>query len=178
MIESYRMRRWLLFMVSVLISAGCSSFNMDWNPFYKPADIAQPVIEKPQEEIVEIANPYVDSGRIIHADKLSQGGNLLIIPFRAGPGVESNTRLDELSLKMIQGIAAELKDYRPYFQILTDQGKEEPDVILKGFFTEVGQDAGLMGWIPGKNPLESIRWQVNAAVFCSVYTDASAGVGQ
>ena len=93
----------------------------------------------------------MDSGRIIDKDVLKKGGTLLIQPFRAGPEVEENERLDELGLKLIQGVADTLKDYRPYFKIITDEGQETADVVLKGYFMDVGSISRLRSWLPGKH---------------------------
>ena len=129
--------------------------NPDWIPFYKPPDIAQPVEPAAQEiEVIEVDTRYVDEGRIVDADRLNQGGNLLIVPFLAGPGVESNERLDELSLRMVQGIVSELEGNRPYFNILTNESKEQADFVLRGFFIDVGSMSKLKSWLPGINEKE------------------------
>ena len=92
------------------------------------------------------------SGKILNKERLSQGGNLLLQPFQAGPNVEANPQLDKISFRIMKGVSDSLKGNRPYFNILLDDEKtvQEADLVLQGYITEMHKTSAINGLF-GKN---------------------------
>ena len=92
------------------------------------------------------------SGKILNKERLSQGGNLLLQPFQAGPKVEANSQLDKISFRIMKGVSDSLKGNRPYFNILLDDERtvQEADLVLQGYITEMHKTSALSGFL-GKN---------------------------
>lgn len=70
--------------------------------------------------------------RVFQKDKLIKGGNLLIVPFSAGEGVEASDELDHVSLMIVKGIADTLGDQGRSFKILTEENAQSADFVIKG----------------------------------------------
>jgi len=91
----------------------------------------------PKREIPEETSKYVQIGRIIDAERLNQGGTLVIVPFKAGVGVEANSTLDKIVLKIVKGISDQLKDNKPYFEILLADDVNDAEFVIEGRVTGV-----------------------------------------
>ncbi len=76
--------------------------------------------------------------RTINAKRLKLGGKILLIPFKAGPGVEATSELDEIALRVNKGMADTFKNnpHGDIFKVLDPQSKEQSDLKIKGFFTQ------------------------------------------
>ena len=107
-------------------------------------------VEKPK--VSEIQG-FADTNKIIDPQKIKQGGGLLIIPFKAGEGVEANEELNKVALMMVKGIAEELSLNSSPFKILTAENADSADLMIKGHVMKMGQTRGPKKWIPGQNAI-------------------------
>ncbi|MCC6758170.1 MAG: hypothetical protein IT395_00905 [Candidatus Omnitrophica bacterium] len=104
---------------------------------------------KPSAPIQAIA-PLKDA-RIFKPEQLAKGGNLLVVPFSAGAGVEASDELDRLSLLIVKGIADVLAEHGQQFKLLAAQDAQSADMVIKGRIIEVVEKTGLSKpW--GKKP--------------------------
>jgi hypothetical protein len=91
----------------------------------------------PTRKIIEPAPVLsVSSGEILQKKRLTQGGNVLIVPFSAGENVAETNDLERTSLKIVRGIADVLKEGAPALKILTADNAADADFILKGYVTK------------------------------------------
>lgn len=93
---------------------------------------------------------FTDTNRIIDQERLKMGGHLLIIPFKAGEGVEANDELDKIALMMVKGIAEELTSSNAPFSIMNSGNFNDSDLVIKGHVVKIDQTKGLKKLIPGK----------------------------
>lgn len=92
----------------------------------------------------------VDDAKVLDAAALKRGGNLLIIPFRPGPGVEANDKVEKVSLMALKGIVESLGETKTPFRILTSENAENTDIVLKGHITALGESRGVKKWVAGQ----------------------------
>ena len=121
---------------------GCSGLRVPgWVPF---TGKAKPV--EPQPVPVVAAAPLpVTSGRIISPDRLTDGGTVLLVPFRAGERVVSSQELDKIAFRLMQGISDPLRDNRPYFDIVINSDVDaDPDFLIDGYFTKKRESADML----------------------------------
>lgn len=77
----------------------------------------------------------VYSGRILNAPKDLQAAKVLIVPFRAGEGVESTEELDKVTLMIVKGIAEAFETGGLSIEILSDKNQDEAQFIVQGHVT-------------------------------------------
>lgn len=94
-----------------------------------------------------VTRSFVKTGKIIDAERLKRGGKLLIVPFKAGVDVEANEQSDKIALMIVKGIADELKEHGPSFQILGSDNAQKADFIMTGYVTTVAEPSRLARWI-------------------------------
>ena len=70
--------------------------------------------------------------RVFQKEKLAKGGNILVVPFSAGEGVEASDALDHVSLMIVKGIAETLGPAGKPFKILVEQDAQSADFVVKG----------------------------------------------
>ncbi|HOW36134.1 MAG TPA: hypothetical protein PL155_06955 [Candidatus Omnitrophota bacterium] len=92
----------------------------------------------------------VDEARVLDTAAFKSGGNLLIVPFRPGPGVEANDKMEKISLMAFKGIMETLGKARTPFRILTNEDAENTDLVLKGHVTALGESRGVTKWVAGQ----------------------------
>ncbi len=123
----------------LLIFVAICTFNLSGCAFF--------LKNKPKE----IADSLTDTinGTIIHDKILSQGGKLLVLPFRAGPGVEANEELDKIALMMIRGLLDVFKAHNDQakLKIIFSENKADADFILDGFITKISKPSKWKRWI-------------------------------
>src|SRR3989344_230060 len=90
---------------------------------------------------------------VIDIDRLKRGGNLLIVPFRAGAGVAATADLDRTALSIVQGLADTLQNSSASFKILTDENADQAELILKGHIIKMEESKGIKKWMGGKKYL-------------------------
>ena len=96
---------------------------------------------------------FVKTGIIVDAERIKKGGNLLIIPFKAGENVELNDQIDKAALRIVKGISESLIDGDSNFKILLAHNADEADIIIKGFITEFGTVPKWKKWGPFKKKI-------------------------
>ena len=96
---------------------------------------------KPVEQPRIVAR--VNSGKILNDKRLKEGGNIVILPFKAGAGVEATDELDKLSLMIVKGIADTLTNQSNNFNILVSENANKADLILEGHITSLRQPSKL-----------------------------------
>jgi len=104
-----------------------------------------------KENILRPQNTAVNA--VIDLERLKQGGNLLIAPFRAGVNVVSTAELDKVALSIIQGLADTLQNSPVSFKILTEKNVDEAQLLLKGHVTKMEESRGIKKWMGGKKYL-------------------------
>lgn len=135
----------LLFITSFIGCAGCSWLG-----------------HKPAVSLEEETNPYLSSGKIINKDLLKKGGKLVVIPFKAGPGVEENDQLDKIALMIVKGIADELGSSGS-LEVVTGDKAKDADFILEGHVTSLGRTAKLKRWTTFQDKTElAVKGRISA----------------
>jgi len=142
--------RFLLIIVIALSVTGCANINI---PFFgKPAAESAETKDSSfnDREALE-PNQFVEKGKIVNAQKLKQGKNIVIIPFKAGVGVEASDDMDKIALMIVKGIY-DAFDYdktgkHAHFNILTAEDIQKPDLVVKGHITEVVKRSKFKRWI-------------------------------
>lgn len=124
-----------------VILTGCGGLKVpSWVPF---TGNERPPESKPAPPVV-VKLPVKD-GRMIAPDKLTGGGKVLLVPFRAGEQVIASQELDKIAFRMIQGIAIPLRDNRPYFEIVINSEEgSDPDFMIDGYFTRKRESADIL----------------------------------
>ena len=93
----------------------------------------------------------IDFGRIIEKDILRKGGNIIFIPFSAGPGIEANDEQDKIALMIVDGFADVIEDGKTKLKIVTQV--EKADFIIEGYITERAQPGKMKRWMPGNDSI-------------------------
>jgi hypothetical protein len=132
------MRRWILFLNIFFLSclaAGCGWFSG------KPTAAVSASIE-PQAPVT-----FVRDGKVVDAQPLKEGGKIVVIPFKAGAGVEATDQLDQTALMLVKGIADLLRKEGVPFVVLTDENAVDADFIIQGHITKIKKPAFVNRWI-------------------------------
>lgn len=123
------------------LTAGCGWFSG------KPKAAASSLIEP---QVVEPLK-FVRDGKVVDAHALKEGGKIVIIPFKAGSGVEATDQLDKTALMLVKGIADLLEKEGASFEVLTGENAADADFVIKGYITKVSQPSLVGRWILGNN---------------------------
>jgi len=107
----------------------------------------------PKRESPVKTSGFIKVEKVINVDQLKEGGNLLIVPFRAGAGVEANEELDRIALMFVKGITDELKDNRPYFKILLADEADKAQVVIRGHVIELKRGSNFKKWFGGQRKI-------------------------
>jgi hypothetical protein len=149
------MKKYLVLVLLGMIpfGIGCSWFKS------KPAI---PVNNLAIEPVTQKTSPdSLFSGEVINLSKLRQGGKLAVIPFIPGENVEANETLDHARLHIIKSLADELKDNKPYFDVLDAGNANLADFLLEGRITEMTKPGLVKKMIPGKHKIKlSVKGQM------------------
>lgn len=127
--QNMRFNITLLF-VATCIFSGCASHSVKGS--------VAPKIDELQDE-----------ARVIDAALLKSGGSLFIAPFRAGPGVEVDDRVEKVSLMAFKGIIEVLQKERNPFKIVTSED-EAANFVLKGHIVALWESRGMKKWVAGQ----------------------------
>lgn len=92
-------------------------------------------------------------GKIVMESRLQQGGNLLIVPFKAGTGVEASDELDKAALMIVKGITEKLKEDETLLKIVSAEHAETADLEIKGHITQFERPRGMKKWLPKQDSL-------------------------
>lgn len=115
--------RTLVLGFAIFLGAGCAWFSSS----------------KPSSELIH--------GKIVDRERLKQGGKLLVIPFKAGEGVEASEELDQISFAIAAGLVDTFKKGADIFEIIADGHTEKPELVLKGYITEMDQPHKIKKWV-------------------------------
>ena len=99
-------------------------------------------------------NNTIDTNKVVDASRLTKGGNLLIIPLRAGAGVPATEELDKISLMFVKGAIEALQKGHSPFKILNASNAESADLIIKGHVIRLSESQGLKRWIKKEKRLD------------------------
>jgi len=92
--------------------------------------------------------------KVVNAERLREGGNIVIIPFKAGAGVEANEELNKISFHMVKGISDFLKEHSTPFNVLFSENAQEADLILEGHITGIKDRSKFRKWTFQNNGIE------------------------
>lgn len=92
--------------------------------------------------------------KIVDAERLRQGGKLLIIPFSANAQVEATTQSEQISLMIVKGIAETLKKSGGPFEILSADNASAAQLLLQGHIEEKSEKSQVKEWIHFENVLK------------------------
>ena len=124
--------KYFLCFLLVFLCAGCS-----WLPGKTKVVQSEPV-------------DRFNTGKIVNATLLKEGGRLLIVPFSAGANVSADEELDSTALRIVQGIVHRLRDNKPYFDILLADNAEDADLFIEGHITKLYEPSFFAYWFLGK----------------------------
>jgi len=127
-----------LIIICIGILSGCS-----WVPFLHKKEVPAIVIA-----------PEIQKTRVVNSQRLREGGNVLMIPFRAGVGVEANEELDKIALSIIQGMADVFVEHQAPLKVLTAEDAYMADFVMEGYITTVGYKSKVRQWTLRENPIE------------------------
>jgi hypothetical protein len=128
--------------ISVFVFVLCFLFGCAW---FSPKNPDSSHKSKNFDDLK--STPYILSGKILDATRLQEGGSLLIIPFKAGAGVESTGELDNVALMIVRGISDAFKESSSNFKILDADHADQADFIIKGHITGRGKSSRWKRWV-------------------------------
>jgi len=76
-------------------------------------------------------------GRILDKDRFLIGGNLLLVPFSAGPGVAETDKTERMALMMVKGLTETVRSSALRWHVLNASDAGDADIILHGYITAV-----------------------------------------
>ena len=106
-----------LFYAGVIFFTVFPSISCSWFP-QKPA---------PNDKFIPIY-----SGRVLNAKEDLRSAKVLIVPFKAGEGVESTGELDKVSLMIVKGIAEALDAGGLSIENLSEKNQGEAQYVIQG----------------------------------------------
>lgn len=78
------------------------------------------------------------NGSVLDEMLLSEGGDLALTPFKAGPMAEANDELDHLSMMILKGVKESLDEQKTSLHIIAEsQGK--PKIAFEGYIQELSR---------------------------------------
>lgn len=83
----------------------------------------------------EPSQAFVKNGKVINAQKIKQGGNILVLAFRAGENVQVDDGLDRTALLIIRGIT-EIVSSSDAFEVIFSEEESIADFIIDGHIIE------------------------------------------
>jgi len=93
---------------------------------------------------------FIHAGNMIDKNALSKGGKVLVLPFKAGEGVEANEAFDKSCLMIIKGVADSFggnqKHSLDFEAIFSDPG-DIADFILEGYITRLEYPSFFRRWV-------------------------------
>ncbi len=102
---------------------------------------------KKDKTAVKEKTGIVEQGsKVVDPLRLRKGGNLVIIPFRAGVGIEANAELNKISLHMVKGVFDFLEERNSSFYLLSAGNARQADLIMEGHITEIQNKSKLRQW--------------------------------
>ena len=93
-------------------------------------------------------NELEEIRKVTDMARLQKGGSLLIIPFRAGPGVVATEELDRISLMFVKGVIEILEKNSSPFKILNASNADTADLVMKGHVVRFAELGKKRSWIP------------------------------
>ncbi len=81
-------------------------------------------------------------GIVLNSAILAQGGNLALVPFRAGSSAEANEETDHLSMMILKGIKEGIEAQKTSLQIV-DASETQPKIALQGYIEEFAKTGKL-----------------------------------
>lgn len=94
----------------------------------------------------------VRQSRVLNAEKLRKGGQVLVVPFSAGAGVAADYQLDMVSFQIIRGLADTLEQAGSKFQVLDAANAQSADLVVRGRIIRLQQAGGVAVWPAKKRP--------------------------
>ncbi len=95
--------------------------------------------QKPKTLALVADTSPLDQTRVFQKEKLSVGGNLLVVPFSAGENVEASDQLDRVSLMIVKGISDLLGKTDKPFKVLVEKDAQNADFVIKGRIVQMQQ---------------------------------------
>ena len=101
--------------------------------------------------VINVPSQYkiLDTAQVLNAHALKEGGNLLMVPFKAGVGVEASDELDKLALMIIRGAAQTLENNATPYRILDAQNASQAQMVMQGYVLQRSRPGGWQRWFPG-----------------------------
>lgn len=134
------------FLVSLFLVIGCAHVPFAGKSSQPPtAAVKNGVHEgRPFE-----SSGFVEKGRIVDGQRLQSGRNVVVIPFKAGVGVEATEALDKIALMIVKGIsdAFASEGGGHHLQLLTVEDSQKADMIIQGHVTAMEHPSKIGRWI-------------------------------
>ncbi|MBF0523345.1 MAG: hypothetical protein HQL24_09875 [Candidatus Omnitrophica bacterium] len=111
----------------VIFMTGCA-----WLPWGKHGSANAP-------QKTEDADAPLKVQRIVEADLLKDGENILIAPFTAGEDVRATEEMDKDALMLVRGVYDELQEKKSWFKIITAETVEKSDFLIEGHITKISE---------------------------------------
>ena len=126
--------RFFSFFLVLFFVSGCA-----WFGFFKKA------VDNKTFQDASVTGPFVETDKIVDAERLKKGGKLLVVPFPSGANVMADQRSDKIALMIVKGIADELKESR--FKVLDNTNAQEAELIITGHLTGVEKSFKWNHWL-------------------------------
>ena len=126
----------LLAVCLAVACVGCSSHNLKKSVF--------------SEELSPLK-----MARVFQRERIAHGGNLLVVPFSAGEGVQASDELDHVSLEIVKGISDILQAKGRPFKFLDSEDAQSADLVIKGRVVRLEEKTGFK-MLPGKHKILSL----------------------
>lgn len=85
--------------------------------------------------------------RVVDSARLEKGGDLLIIPFRPGVGVEATDEVNRVALMAVKGISEVIKENETSFRLLGGEEAQKADFVVKGDISRFEKSSRLKKWL-------------------------------
>lgn len=107
----------------------------------------------PQKTHPQATTHFVQIVNVVDHERFRQGGKLLLVAFRAGPGVAATEKLNEIALSLLQAFSETLEAGEAPFEMLSADDADEAQLILEGHVTVMEKTGFLKRWLFGKKQL-------------------------
>lgn len=97
---------------------------------------------------------FFESYKIFDAQSLADNKKILVLPFKAGKGIEANESLDAVSFMIIRGIYDIFKDGQVKHSVLSASEAQQAELIMRGYITKIKVPKAMGKWFGGEDSYE------------------------
>jgi len=146
----------LVCLIALIVFSGCTQIQIPFIGKSSEQSNKTEISDLDDRQALEL-NAFIDKGRIVDAERLQQGRNIAIIPFKAGVRAEATDELDRVALMIVKGVSDVFADDQSgkhaHFNLLTADHSDNADLIVQGHITDMGKPSKLSQWVMFKRKI-------------------------